>query len=121
MFNIDRLLDSITHYVETKSDLVKLQVKEQIIKIITALTTAVFTLSFVFFFAFFISLSIGFYLNVLLESQYFGFAIIAGVYLLLGILVFVSKDTLISEVIYDTFFKKTMEDEPLNDEEDERT
>jgi uncharacterized membrane protein YqjE len=117
LFNLDGLIEALTKYLDTKSELLKLQLKEQITKIFTSLITAVFTLSFAFFFAFFLSLALGFFLNEWLGSRFYGFLIIAGGYLITGIITYISKDTFITSVIYRLFFKRVLEEDDENEDE----
>lgn len=57
------------------------------------------------------SVTLGFYLSSLFESNTIGFGIVAGFYILLAIIVYLTKDKYIERVIIDRIIKKYYEGE----------
>ena len=113
---VDKIIDHLIGYVETKLDLYKIQFKEEIVKAIGALAiimilVAVFGLMIVF-----LSLAIANHLNFILDSNFIGFLIVAIIYLIAGILILIYRDILIFDMAYRFFFKD--EDEEVIDEDE---
>ena len=113
---LDKILDNLTGYVETKLELYRIQFKEEVARAIGVLAlvmvaVAVFGLMVVFF-----SLALANHLNTVLDSTYIGFLIIAVVYLILGILLIKFREKLIFNWTYRLFFTEE-EEEPLNEDE----
>ena len=80
-FKLDELLKSVVGYLETRLELIKLEAKEEIAKVLSRIL--LFTL-FMMLFAMLIiisSITLGMYLNYLLDSAYWGMVIISGLYL----------------------------------------
>jgi len=85
-FQIDKLIDSLNHYFETKLDLFKIEAKEELIsfasKFIFWFVVGIVGLIFILM----ISISLSLFLGTILGSILYGFLIISGFYLLLFIL-----------------------------------
>lgn len=116
LLGLDKTIDHLTGYVETRLELYKIQFQEQIAKAISVLAlilvlVAVFGLTVVF-----LSLALANHLNEMFESQFIGFLIVAAVYLIAGILILIYKEKLIYELTYRFFFS---DDEEENISEDE--
>lgn len=93
LFHIDRMIDHLVGFVETRLEILKLDFKEESVKVIAKLLTmAVIGLLGTLFFIFF-SLMIAIMLNQALDSPYLGFAILAAFFLILLIGVLIVKQT----------------------------
>lgn len=92
-FKIDSLISNLTGFVETKVELLKIEVKEDLAK---GLAKAVPYLMVAFVLSLFlIFLSIG--LALLLAERlgnFAGFSIVAGVYLIIGVILWFSREKL---------------------------
>ena len=106
----DSLIGNLTGYLDTRIDLVRLELQQKVstalVGTIHGATLAVLGLMFVIF----VSIFAGLALNSALDSTYWGFGIVAGVYLLLLILVLVGVDKaafqgLATKVLKDTIYK----------------
>ena len=93
LFHIDRLIDHLVGFVETRFEILKLEFKEESVRIIAKLLTAavVGVLGLLFFM--FFSVAIAIILNQALDSSYLGFAILAAFFLLLLVGVLLVKKT----------------------------
>ncbi|MBU2062000.1 MAG: hypothetical protein KKH44_09170, partial [Bacteroidetes bacterium] len=60
------------------------------------------------FFVFFLSIASGFYFSEVLGSKYLGFALVAGFYLLLFLIMIVGRKKLLETPIRSTFIKKIL-------------
>lgn len=93
IFNIDRMIDHLAGFLETRLEILKLDFKEESVRVIAKLITmAVIALFGTLFFIFF-SVALGIYLNQVLGSAYLGFVILAVCFLLLFILVLIVKES----------------------------
>ena len=82
LLKVDSLIHNLTDYIETRIALIKADVKDDVMKAMRAgiIYGAIAILGF--FFALFLSLTIALALNALLDSWFWGFAIVTGVYLI---------------------------------------
>jgi len=93
LFHIDRMIDHLVGFVETRFEILKLEFKEESVRVIAKLlTVAVVCLLGTLFFIFF-SVMLAIILNQALDSHYLGFAILAAFFLLLLISVLIIKET----------------------------
>lgn len=85
---IDKLANSIIGFVENRIELLKVEIREEAAETgAKLLILLIFGLLFLFF-TVFLSFFLGSYLNGVLESQFWGFGIVAGFYLFLIIILF---------------------------------
>lgn len=80
--NIDELVEAIADYFQIKIELVKLNTIEELSAILNKLISLFLILLVFLFFLGFISTALANYLNEVLDTNYWGHAIVAGVYLL---------------------------------------
>ncbi|MBV6639459.1 MAG: phage holin family protein [Cyclobacteriaceae bacterium] len=85
---INKLLDKLTEYLRLKGEKLKLDIIAQVSRLLAHVLAFLFLGIIAFFLFIFLSLAAGAYLNVLLESEYYGHLIVAGVYLILLIIIF---------------------------------
>ncbi len=107
LFKIDNLISNLTGYVETRVELIKIELKEELAK---SLAKAVAFLLIAFIAALFIIfISIAGALQ-LAESlgNFAGFSIVAAVYLITGIILWFSREKLIAkfEKQFELMFRK---------------
>ena len=117
MFNIlkllklDNILDSLTKYIETKVEFYKIQFKEELAKALGILIF-IFLMSIVMLlFLIFLSFFAVAFLNHILQSQYLGFLIMAFIYLILGLFIYVYRDNLIFKKVFKEFFRDNTNNE----------
>ena len=118
MFNIlkllklDNIFDSLTGYIETKIEFYKIQFKEELARAL-AILIFIFLISLVLLlFLIFLSFFAVAFLNHVLQSQYLGFLIMAFIYLILGLFIYVYRENLIfGRVVKEIFREKTEKDE----------
>jgi uncharacterized membrane protein YqjE len=96
-FKVDTLLNNLTGYVETRVELLKIEVKEELSK---SLSKAVLYFFIAFFFALFlVFLSIA--LALLISARlggFAGFSIIGGFYLITGFIFLLTREKIISKL-----------------------
>lgn len=83
VLKLDRLIQNLVEYIEIRISLIKAEAKDDVLKAMRAAiiygTIAVLGL----FFAIFLSLTIALALNAALDSRFWGFAIVTGLYLIM--------------------------------------
>ena len=83
LLNINELFDSLRKYLEARIDLFKFETKESITEAVTTVVEVVLLMIASMLVLVFLSLGLAMLLNTLLDSQYWGFFIIAAVYIIL--------------------------------------
>src|SRR5688572_10195652 len=96
-FKVDSLISNLTGYIETRLELLKVEAKEELSRglsnvLVFLLLAFVFALVIVF-----ISVAIALVIGERMGS-YTGFGIVAGFYLLIGLGLLLSRDTLIQKL-----------------------
>jgi hypothetical protein len=86
------LKDDISTYAELKLELIKLNAYERTGKVIAFLSYGLLLSALIFFTVLFAMLTLGFLLSKWLDSTIAGFAIVAGLYLILILLVISNKE-----------------------------
>lgn len=106
----DSLIGNLTGYLDTRIDLVRLEIQQ---KISTALVGTIHGVTLAvlgIFFLIFLSVFAGLALNDALDSPFWGFGIVAGFYLVLLVLVLVGVDKsafqgIVNKLLKDTIYK----------------
>ena len=106
----DSLIGNLTGYLDTRIDLVRLEIQQKVSSALVATIHGVTLALLGLLFIIFVSIFAGMALNSALNSPYWGFGIVAGFYLLLLILVLVGVDKaafqgLANKVLKDTIYK----------------
>jgi uncharacterized membrane protein YqjE len=90
---LDGIMENLTGYVETRIELMKLEIREDVAKTLAKATVfvviGVMALLFIFFISAAIALKIG-----EATSPFIGFAIVAGFYGLIGVVIWLSRTSL---------------------------
>ena len=92
---IEELTESLKGYLTTNIELIKHQAIERITVIVADLVSNVLVGLLLLFFLFFISLWACFYLSALFGNNYTGIAIVAGFYLLMGLIIYMVRKKLV--------------------------
>ncbi|WP_113651492.1 phage holin family protein [Pedobacter namyangjuensis] len=118
--DIEDLYQDAKDYIDTRIEYTRLSLVEKGAKIIADLitnTTVVIGFVLAFLFA---SFTLALYLSDVFSSYTKGFGCVAGIYLLLSIIVFLTKDRYIEKVLVNLFIRKYFEKVADKDEEDEQ-
>lgn len=109
----------LTTYIDDRLLLLKIQTAEKTGKLISSLLTLIISLLLVFFMLFFISMMGGYYFAELTGSQFYGFAIIVGIYfiVLIGFILLSKKylSKIILNKVIRVLFEKSNSDIYEND------
>jgi len=109
----------VVDYVKTRLELTQLVAFEKISKIVAYLLIAVILALLFFFGLLFASIVLGIYLSEVLESQLFGFGIIALIYLGVFLFIFVLRNRLIAPVIINSIIKILYERSQQDEDEED--
>ncbi len=91
IFRIKNIVNALIGFIETKVELYKIQFKEEIAKALSILVLVIIFSMVGMLFILFLSHFISRLLNDLFDSQYLGFLIVTGFYLLSGIVVYLLR------------------------------
>lgn len=105
---IHEIVDSLKEYYNTNYDLRKLEATERSSVIGAGLISIILIGLVVLFFVLFISLGVAFYLSDVLASNYFGFGIVAGFYLLFGLILYIGRKKLLERPLCDKIINKIL-------------
>lgn len=103
---VEELTESIQQYVQTNFKLMKLQTAERSSVIGSALFTVLLVGIMAVLFIFFISLGASFYISTLFRNAYSGFILVAGIYLLIGLVLLIYRKKLVEKPMRDVIIRK---------------
>lgn len=90
---LDGLIDNLSGYVETRAELLKFEIKEDVGRLVAKVLFGLTLALTLMFFLILISFSLAFAIGEKLGTPV-GFSIVAGFYLLVGVLLFLFRDPL---------------------------
>jgi uncharacterized membrane protein YqjE len=114
LFDIDRLLDTLTGYLETKLEIFKLDLKEEIATTLSKIIIYVMIGILAILALAFTLLAVAAYVNEYLDSGYLGYLIDVAILILIAFLLYFNKKK-ISQAIWERIEK---EDQVLNIEDE---
>ena len=103
---IEEIIENLKNYINTNYELLKLKAVERISVSLADLISDFLVGLVLFLFVFFISLWAGFYLSTLVGDNYSGFAIVAGIYLLIGLIMIVLRRKLVEKPLRNKIIRK---------------
>ena len=103
---LEVLTQHLKRYVNTNCELIKLEATERVSVMGSGLVSGLLIVLAGILFFFFISLGLGFYLSSRLGDNYSGFAIVAGVYFLIGLVLVAGRKKLVERPIRDKIIRK---------------
>ncbi len=92
---LQHLVDEVKSYVNVRIDLVKVNLAETASKIIADTAATIISGLIFLFFLFFASTGLALFLSSVIGNAYSGFLIVAGIYLILGLVIWFSREKLI--------------------------
>lgn len=109
-FKIDKVLDSLTGYLDTRIQLLKVEIKEETSEFLARFLVSFALIVLIFCGVLFLSIAAALYIGSLLGSPFFGFLIVGSIYLILCILLYLLKDKLkLDERIFNQLRKEKKE------------
>ncbi|PBQ33049.1 hypothetical protein CNR22_15105 [Sphingobacteriaceae bacterium] len=111
-----------TNYVDDRMLLLKIQAAEKSGKLMSAFITMAVVALFTFFILLFVSIMGGYYFAEVTGSTFYGFSIIAGIYILLLLIFLVLNKQVLSQYIINTviriFFERSKVETDLTNEDE---
>ncbi|MBR9998014.1 MAG: phage holin family protein [Cyclobacteriaceae bacterium] len=104
------IVSTLINFIETKLEIYKIQLKEEAAKLFTLIVLIILFGLIGLLFILFISFFIAEIINSLLVHQYFGYLIVAGVYIILGVITYYMRGR-IREGITNTIFSEEVEND----------
>lgn len=108
---VEELIEKIKEYINTRIKLSKLTLIEKSVLIFAGLITDGFVAVFLILGFLFISLGLAFYLSELLGNSYAGFFIMATIYFMVALVIYLTKDKYLEKPIVESMVKKIFKDE----------
>ncbi len=99
IIDIDKLLDSLSGYLETKIELIKLDIESEVHKIVAKAIIILLIAATVSLAIILLSMGLSMLLNAALESSFLGYIIVSGVYILFGLIVYLRRDKIYQSVM----------------------
>lgn len=103
---IETLTQSIGRYANTSYELAKLEATEKSSVIGAGMISGLVIMLISILSLFFISLWAGFYISAKMGDSYSGFPIVAGIYLIIGLILFINRKKMIEHPLRNSFIKK---------------
>lgn len=103
---IEEISESLKRYLNTNYELIKLKAVERFTVILADLISDFLVGLVVFLFVFFTSLWAGFYLSVRLGDNFSGFGIVAGFYLLVGLIMIILRKKVVEKPLRNKIIRK---------------
>jgi len=97
--SLDRIAELLIKYIEVRSELIKIQIKEQIAQILSKLILMFIFLLFGFLIIIIFSFAVSLYLNEILHSNYLGFVILTCFYLIVFVILVLNRKKIIRSVV----------------------
>lgn len=98
---IEELIVSLKSYATTTIDIIKLEAAQHTSNLLANLISRLIIMLVIILFAFFFSLGISVYLSEFFDNNYIGLGIVAGLYLLLGIILIAGRKQFLIKPISD--------------------
>ncbi|UEG50722.1 phage holin family protein [Ferruginibacter lapsinanis] len=108
---VEELADHVKEYVNNHITSVKLSVAEKSSAVIAAAITIIVLLVGCMFFITLISIALAFAFAKLTGEYYWGFLIVAGIYLLIGVFIWKAREKIIRLPIMNAMLKKLFKEE----------
>lgn len=116
MLKIGEIVQTVKGIIETRIGLVKQEIQDEFVGILSRLILLVIIGSMLLLVFLFLSLSLAFFLSQVTKSPYLGFLIVALMYFLVVLVLFLSRDSLkiqekINAMLKDFIFRKNTNEE----------
>ncbi len=107
--NLKKTLEALIRYSKVRMELFETMSKEYLAQVIISFVILFVIMGLLMVFLFFFSLAGAFLLNNFLGSTYAGFLIMAGLIILFGVLIYVFREKLITNIVYKVIFERDID------------
>ncbi len=105
---VEELTNNLSKYINTNYELIKLEAADQASELISSMISGIILGVVGFLFILFVSFGLGYFLSAMLEKTYLGFELVAGFYLLLGIILILSRKKMIEKPLRNKMIRKML-------------
>ncbi len=116
--SIEKLTELVLKYVEVKSELIKLQIKENVFQIIASIIFAFTLIIFAFLIMILLSVAFATYINGWLDSDHLGFTIVGSFYTIILVLLYIFRKRIIQKEVIRIIAHDHFEEEKNKKEKD---
>ena len=106
---VESLIDRVKSYVETRIDLLRLKAIDKSSSFLSLLISMVVVLLTGFIFVMLLSVAVALFLGECLGKAYYGFLIVAGFYLITGLVLYALRDKWLKKPIANSMIKNLMD------------
>ena len=106
MVNFTEIIQTIKSLVETRIELVKSDIQDQLVGILSRLILLILIGSILLVSGLFLSLSLAFYISQVTQSPYLGFLVVALCYLVVVVFLYFTKDSIGFQQQFNAFLKQ---------------
>ena len=99
IIDFDKLLDSLSGYLETKAELIKLDIESEVHKIVAKAIIILLMASTVSLAVILLSVGFSVLLNNALKSSFLGFIIVSGFYVFFGLVIYFRREKIFQLVM----------------------
>ncbi len=114
---IESLASHLKEYIDAKIALAKLNLAEKSSKILSNVIATMIVGIIFLFFIFFSSFALGYFLGQKLNNIYFGFLIVAGIYLLLGLIIWFGRERILRVPIMQSIIRQLFKSDEASEED----
>jgi hypothetical protein len=112
----EELAGHVKEYIHNRMDAVKLDTAEKTSKVTAIVIAAITVAVFIFSFLFFASVALAFVFSRVTGSLAWGFLIVGGIHLFIGIIIWLLKDRIIQLPIMNALLRQLFTDEEAEDD-----
>ncbi len=106
---LESLFEHTSNYVETRVELVKLKAVKKSSEVVSTFISKIIIGGVIFLFLMVFNIAVGFWLGDMLGKNYHGFFVLALFYLIVGIIMYVSRDKWLKTPVANSIIKSINE------------
>ncbi len=114
--NIDKTVKALIRYLELRRELFETETKDYLAKTLLSFVILLFVVGLILVILLFATLALALFLNEVLRSTFWGFLIVSGLFFILGVIIFLLRGRLITNVIYRLVFPPDYDESTETDE-----
>lgn len=111
---VQHLAEEVKEYVNVRIDLIKLNVAEKASSLVANTMATIISAIIFIFFLFFASTALALFLSAVIGKPFSGFLIVAGIYLVLGIVIWYARGKLIQVPVMNAIIRQLFANDQKN-------
>lgn len=106
---LEELFEKVKDYVDTRINLFKLKTVNKVSSFLSTLVSTLILIAILLLVIFFISVAIALLIGEWLGSAYLGFFIVAGIYIIIGLILYSARRKFLRDPISNTLLKELLD------------